>query len=70
MDDGAEEIPVGVAKRDDGAEVPHAPVAVTDMVPGVVPTVAVMDADEETPLHPAGRLQLYVVPPTAATLYV
>src|SRR5664280_2165276 len=45
--------------------------AVTEMVPPVAPTVAVIEFELELPLQPDGKVQVYeVAPDTAEILYV
>ncbi len=43
--------------------VPHVLPAVTEMVPPVEPAVALIDTVVELPLHPEGKVQVYVVAP-------
>jgi hypothetical protein len=51
------------------ALVPHPLVAVTLMVPPVVPLTTVIEVVVDVPLHPEGIFQLYdVAPDTAAML--
>lgn len=65
---GMEGVLVGATARVLAVDVPHTPVAVTETLPGVVPTVVEIDDVDEAPLHPAGNVQLYVVPATGTTL--
>jgi hypothetical protein len=47
---------------------PHALVAVTEIVPVLVPTVTLIVFEVELPVQPLGKLQVYVSPATFVTL--
>lgn len=53
-----------------GIEVPQELVAITEIVPPLVPAVVRMLLVVELPVHPVGIVQVYVVPATFVTLYV
>ncbi len=48
--------------------VPQKLLAVTDMSPLLVPTVAAIDVEVELPLHPEGKLHVYEVAPGTALM--
>jgi hypothetical protein len=50
-----------------GMDVPQLDVAVTEIVPAVVPGVTEMELVVELPDQPAGNVQAYVVPATLGT---
>lgn len=52
----------------DAEEEPHEFTAVTDIVPPIVPTVAVILFVVDDPVHPEGNVQLYDVAPDTADM--
>ena len=68
---GCDGILPGVTARTPGVPFPHAFEGVTCMVPEPDPTVNVIEFVVPPPvwIHPAGNVQLYVIPGTFVTLY-
>lgn len=54
---GLEGTVVEVTSNERGAPVPHTLVAATEIVPLLIPAVALMEVDVELPLHPGGNVQ-------------
>ena len=48
--------------------VQHELLAATETVPPIAPAVAAIDVEEELPLHPDGKDQLYEVAPETADI--
>ena len=51
-----------------GAPEPHELFAKTEIVPPFAPTVAVIEADAELPLHPDGNVHVYDAAPVTSSI--